>query len=222
MYNIKDISDTILNKLDVMMNRDCQAGKFSLIDIRDKYSQNMDILYIIKSGEPVYFLLLDIFPKHKNVYIHDVCVNKLHRGKGIFKKSLAFLKGHYSKKGFTNFTLDASHSTKEEGLDQKARIHIFHSAGFDINPETGYFTESGEYEIIKTSILLDTGKRVEIQSMDGDKYIVKDKSGNVSSVSIDQIEKCYDSKSHQLSCPMIMSIRRSGGNKTRKRKRSIH
>jgi hypothetical protein len=75
-----------VNKLDVMMNRDCQAGQFSLIDIRDKYSQNTDILYIIKGGEPVYFLLLDIFPKHKNVYIHDVCVNKLHRGKGIFKR----------------------------------------------------------------------------------------------------------------------------------------
>lgn len=218
VYNIKDISDTILNKLDGMMNRDCQAGKFSLIDIRDKYSQNTDILYIIKAGEPVYFLLLDVFPKHKNVYIHDVCVNKLHRGKGIFKKSLAFLKDHYSKKGFTNFTLDASDSKKEEGLDQKARIHIFHSAGFDINPETGYFTESGEYEIIKTNVLLDTGKKAEIQSMDGDKYVVKDRSGKVSSVSIDQIEKCYDSKSHQLSCPMIMPIK-AGGNKRKTRRR---
>ena len=209
--------DDILHSLDILTNKDCQPGKYTLTKIRE-IAKNTDVLYLLEKDKPIYFLLLDLFTKHKMIYIHDVCASKLHRGKGIFKKSLAFLKDHYSKKGFTNFTLDASDSKKEEGLDQKARIHIFHSAGFDINPETGYFTESGEYEIIKTNVLLDTGKKAEIQSMDGDKYVVKDRSGKVSSVSIDQIEKCYDSKSHQLSCPMIMPIK-AGGNKRKTRRR---
>ena len=211
IYNIKDVSDDILNSLNELMNRDCQPGRFSLIDIRDKYSKNTDILYLFDKDIPKYFLLLDLFDKHKMVYIHDVCVNKVYRGKKLFKQSLNVLKDYYIKKGFTNFTLDASDSIKEEGLNQKARIHIFHSAGFDVNPITGYFTEDSDYNIINTMVLLDNNEIVEIQKKDGDKYIVKNNKDKEYSINIDQIEKCLDSKLNQISCPMIMDISLSGG-----------
>ena len=213
IHNIKDIPDTILNSLNVLADKDCQPGKYSLIEIR-KMSKNTDVLYLLEKDKPIYFLLLDLFSKHKMIYIHDVCVNKLHRGKKLFKKSLTFLKSYYLKKGFTHFTLDASDSTKEEGLDQKARIHIFHSAGFDINTETGYFTASGDYKVIKTTVLLDDNQIGQIQKKEGDKYYVKDKEHPIK---ISQIEKCLDSDLKQISCPMIMHFSASGGKKTRKR-----
>jgi hypothetical protein len=214
IHNIKDISDDILNKFTKIMNRDCQAGKFSLKKIKD-LANNTDMLYMFEDETPVYFLLLDLFEKHKTLYIHDVCVNKEHRGKGIFKKSMGFLKRHYSKKGFTKFTLDASFSKKEAGLDQKARIHIFHSAGFNINTETGYFTKSGEYKVIKTNVLLDTGERVELQKMVGDKYLAKNKEGT-HLVQIDQIEKCFDAEGKQLSCPMILYFKGKQGTRRKR------
>ena len=214
--NIKAIPDDILNRLNELMNTDCQPGKFSLIDIRDKYSKNTDVLYLFEKDTPVYFLLLDLFVKHKTVYIHDVCVNKLHRGKSLFKKSLAFLKEYYLKEAYTHFTLDASDSVKEEGLNQKARIHIFHSAGFDINTETGYFTESGEYNIIKTRVQLDNKEIAEIQKKEGDTYIVRNDKGKTYSIKINQIEHCLDADSNQISCPMIMDIGSKGGRRKRR------
>jgi hypothetical protein len=174
LRSIKDTPDDILDVLTDMMNRDCQPGKFSLKELRDTYSKNTDILYIVKKNVPIYFLLLDVFPIQKMVYLHDICLSKLHRGKGIFKKSIAYLKKYYSKKGMLTFTLDASDSTKEEGLDQKARLHIFHSVGFDVNPETGFFKKTGEYAVIKTHVRLDTGMRVIIQDKKDDTYTVKD------------------------------------------------
>ena len=213
IHKIKDVSDKILNSLDKMMNKSCQGGKYTLVELRDKYSNNMDILYIIEKDEPVYVLLLDIFPKHKSLYLHDVCVGTSHRGKGIFKKSIAFMKKYYSKLGFTNFTLDASDSVKEKGLDQVARIYIFHSAGFNINPETGIFKSTGEYSIFKTNVLLDNGEKVEIQKKVGNKYSVKNKDGKKYNIAIDQIQKCYDNESNQISCPMIMRFKKT---KTRK------
>ena len=217
--NIKDVSDTILDTLNNMMNRNCQAGKFSLHDIRDKYSTNTDILYLLENDVPVYFLLLDIFAKHKTVYVHDVCINKSNRGKGLFKKSVASIAKHYSKKGFTSLTLDASDSTKEEGLNQKARIHIFHSAGFNINLETGYFKEDGNYEIIETVVSLDNGQIVKLKTHIGKSYKATDKNGHTITVDISQIANCFDGDSNQLSCPMIMHIGKNGGRKTRRRSR---
>ena len=223
IHNIKEISNDILNRLNELMNTDCQPGKFSLIDIRDKYSKNTDVLFLFDKENPVYFLLLDLFVKHKTVYIHDVCVNKLHRGKSLFRKSLTFLKDHYVKKGYATFTLDASDSTKEEGLNQKIRIHIFHKAGFDINTETGYFTETGDYTIIKTRVLLDNKEIVEIQKKESDTYIVRNDKGKTYSIKINQIEQCLDAESNQLSCPMIMELGTKGGKrktiKTRKQSR---
>jgi hypothetical protein len=212
--NIKDMPDDVLDSLDTLANKDCQSGKYSLIDIRDKYSKNTDVLYLLEKDIPVYFLLLDLFVKHKMVYIHDVCVSKLHRGKSLFKKSLTFLKKYYSNKGFTNFTLDASNSTKEEGLDQKARIYIFHSAGFDINTETGYYTKSGDYNVIKTIVLLDNKEIVEIQKKEGKKYLVKNDKDEEYSITIDQVEKCLDSDLKPISCPMIMNISLNSRKKT--------
>jgi len=212
--NIKDMPDNILDSLDILANKDCQAGKYSLVDIRDKYSKNTDVLYLLDKDTPVYFLLLDLFVKHKIVYIHDVCVSKKHRGKSLFKKSLTFLKKYYSKKGFTNFTLDASNSTKEEGLNQKARIYIFHSAGFDINTETDIYTEDGDYSTIKTIVLLDNKEIVEIQKKDGKKYIVKNDKDKEYSITIDEIEKCLDSDLKPISCPMIMNISLNSRRKT--------
>jgi hypothetical protein len=54
--------------------------------------------------------------------------------------------------------LDASDSTKEAGLDQKARLRIFSGAGFHINTETGYYTADGGYEIVATTVLLSNGE----------------------------------------------------------------
>lgn len=203
--SIKDISDDILNSLDILVNKDCQPGKYSLIKIKEM-SKNTDILYLVEKDKPIYFLLLDLYTKHKMVYIHDICISKLHRGKKLFKKSLKFLKQYYMKKGFTSFTLDASDSTKEEGFNQKARLHIFHSAGFDVNTETGYFTKSGKYKVIKTKLVLDNDETVEIQKKEGGQYHVKNKEGKEYVININQIEKCLDSELNQISCPMIMDL----------------
>jgi GNAT superfamily N-acetyltransferase len=221
IHNIKDVSDDILNSFNKVMNRDCQPGKFSLVEIRDM-AKNMDMLYLFEGDIPVYFLLLDLFVKHKNVYIHDVCVNKSHRGKGLFKESLKFLKKYYLKKGYKTFTLDASDSTKEEGLNQKIRIHIFHSAGFNINTETGYFTKSGDYTIMKTVVLLDNKEKVEIQKRNGNTYYVTNDRGEQSKINIDQIERCFDSESNFISCPMIMNMKMKtdGGRRTRRNKKA--
>ena len=216
IHDIKEVSDKVLLILDKMMRRDCQHGKFSLVKIKE-LAKNTDILYIIENEVPIYFLLLDRFDKHKTVYLHDVCASKKHRGRGVFKESITFLKKYYSKKGFKSFTLDASDSTKEAGLNQKARIHIFHSAGFDINTETGLFNKAGDYSIIKTVVLLDNGETVEIQKKTGDKYSVKNKSGKEYSVTIEQIERCFDSDGKQISCPMIMKIPKARKRKTSKK-----
>ena len=215
--SIKNIPDSILNTLDILANKDCQPGKYSLVELREM-AKNTDILYLVEKDTPIYFLLLDLFAKHKSVYIHDVCVNKLHRGKSLFKKSLTFLKEYYLKKGYTKFTLDASDSTKEEGLDQKARIHIFHSAGFDINTETGYFTNSNNYKTMKTKVLLDNNKTVEIQKKHNDKYYVKNNTGEKYDININEIKSCLDSELNPISCPMIMNISLKGGKGTRKAK----
>ena len=221
IHKIKDVSDTILQKLDTLINTHCQPGKFSLIDIRDKYSKNMELLYLFENDTPIYVLLLDIFVKHKTVYIHDVCVHTSSRGKGLFKKSLVLLKSHYSKLGFKTFTLDASDSTKEVGLDQKARIHIFHSAGFDINTETGLFNQSGDYEVIKTIVSLDDGSKVELQSCNGPNYIVRPLASPTKeyTINIKQIEHCYDSDLNQISCPMRLTIPTIAGKRKTRRRR---
>jgi hypothetical protein len=224
IYNIKRVPDAILEKLTTLMNRDCQPGKFSLVEIRDKYSKNTDVLYIIENGEPVYFLLLDHFPKHKSVYIHDVCVSKTARGQGLFKRSLGFLKTYYTERGFTHFTLDASDSTKEAGLDQKARLRIFSCAGFHINTETGYYTADGGYEIVATTVLLSNGETATILGRVGDEYRVASASAsgekNQYTVSINQIEKCFDGADNQISCPMIMMLPTAAGGKSKSRRRN--
>jgi hypothetical protein len=207
LKDIHDISDDILKSLDILAKKDCQPGKYSLIELKKIY-RHTDVLYLLDKEKPIYFVLLDRFIKHKMVYIHDVCLSKLHRGKSIFKKSLNFLKKHYVKKGYTKFTLDASDSTKEEGLDQKARIHIFHSAGFDVNTETGYFTASGDYKVMKTRVVLDTNDKAEIQKKEGNRYRVKNTAGEIYTIELGQIEKCLDADSKQISCPMIMALSR--------------
>jgi fructose/tagatose bisphosphate aldolase len=183
-------------------------------------SKNTDVLYLFEKDTPVYFLLLDLFPNHKTVYIHDVCVNKAHRGKSLFKQSIPFLKEYYKKQGFTSLTLDASDSTKEEGLDQKARIAIFHKAGFDVNTETGYFTASGDYKVIQTTVVLDTGEIVEIQKKEGENYHVKNKEGTDSVIKIHQIKQCLDSELNPVACPMILQISFHGGKRTRVSRKS--
>ena len=206
IYSLKDISDEILDKLTNLMNQNCQPGKFTLKEL-SQTTNNTDILYLLEQGEPVYFLLLDKFIKQKTVYIHDVCTSKSQRGQGTFKKSIGFLKQYYSQKGFTSFTLDASDSTKEEGLDQRARIKIFHSAGFHINPETGYYKSNGDYEIIKTIVQLNTGNKDEIQERTCEIYVGKTNP----KITIDQIVQCYDSDSNQISCPMRIELPKAGG-----------
>jgi len=213
--NIKRVSDAILEKLTTLVNRDCQPGKFSLVEIRDKYAKNMDIFYIFENEEPVYFLLLDRFPKHKTVYIHDVCVSKRARGQGLFKRSLGFLKAYYAKRGFTYFTLDASDSVKEAGLDQKARIRIFSGAGFDINTETGYYTAKGAYEIVPTTVLLSNGETGTILGRMDDDYRFASSQKKEYMISINQIEKCFDGSEKQISCPMIMLLSTEGGKNRR-------
>jgi len=220
IHNIKDVSDKILDDLTTVMNRDCQVGKFTLKEIRDKYSKHTDICYLFVKDVPVYFLLLDIFPKQKIIYIHDVCKSKAQDVKGIFKSSLAFLTSHYSKKGFKKFTLDASDSTKESGLNQKARIQIFSKAGFVISPETGLFNESGDYKTINTIVSLTSGEKVTIQSINKvspETYNVKTNTNAIKQISQSEIVNCYDDNSNQISCPMMMIIPKNAGKrKTRK------
>ena len=222
IHNLKDVSDTILDELTTVINRDCQVGKFTLKEIRDKYSKNTDICYLFDKNTPIYFLLLDVFPKHKTIYIHDVCKSKLQEVKGIFKSSIAFLTSHYSKKGFKTFTLDASDSTKESGLNQKARISIFSKAGFVINPETGLFNESGDYNIFKTVVSLTSGEKVTIQSKSKttpNAYTVKTNANTTKQINQNEIVYCYDEKMNKISCPMMMDIvKNAGKRKTRKQR----
>ena len=76
--------------------------------------------------------------------------------------------------------------------------------------------------MIKTKVVLDTKEIVEIQKKEGDAYLVKNKKGEESSVTIDQIEKCLDSELHPISCPMILHISSKKGTlrKTQKRRTS--
>jgi hypothetical protein len=102
------------------------------------------------------------------------------------------------------------------GLNQKARIAIFHKAGFDINTETGYFTASGDYKVIKTIVVLDNGDIVEIQKKEGEHYHVKNMDGVKSVIDIHQIKQCLDSELHPLpACPMILQLSFHRGNHTR-------
>lgn len=219
-YIIKDIkvvSDTDLIELTKLMNKDCQPGKYSLIELRDTFAKTMDILYIKDDDKFIHFMLLDIFPKHKSVYIHDVCVAKSHRGQGIFKSALAFLKTHYKKKGIETFRLDASDSTKEKGLDQKARIAIFTKAGFHINPKTDVWNDKGEFDIVATKVKLESGNTVEIIKPEKDnQYTVKNTDGTTSIVAGTDIKRCYGLDGKYISCPMILNLKSK--RKTRKRK----
>lgn len=222
IQDIKSVSDEILKELTDLMNKDCQPGKYSLAEIRDKFAKNMDILYIKDGKTYIHFMLIDIFAKHKSIYLHDVCVSMLHRGKGIFKMSLSYLIPYYSKKGITKITLDASDSTKEEGLDQKARIAIFTKAGFHINPKTDAWSENGEFNILDTKVLLDSGEIVEIKDILKDnKYSVKKTNGDLQSINSSEIKRCYGLNNDYVSCPMIMNISsRKGGNKRKTQRRN--
>ena len=219
IQDIKSVNDEILEELDDLMDKDCQGGKYSLAEVRDKFAKNMDILYI-KDGETyIHILLIDIFPKHKTIYLHDVCVSTLYRGQGIFKKALQYLSKYYQKEGFLTITLDASDSTKEEGLDQKARIAIFTKAGFHINPKTDVWTETGEFSILDTKVLLESGETVEIKSFKDNKYSVKGSKGS-STIDSSEIKRCYGLNDEYISCPMILNISsKNGGKKRKTRKR---
>jgi hypothetical protein len=115
--------------------------------------------------------------------------------------------------------LDASDSTKEAGLDQKARLRIFSGAGFDINTETGYYTAEGAYEIVPTTVLLSNGETGTVLGRAGDDYSVT-YEGKQHTVPINQIEKCYDGAANQISCPMIMMLPSTGGRSRRRSRRS--
>ncbi len=219
IQDIKSVSDEILKELTDLMNKDCQPGKYSLAEVRDKFAKNMDILYIKDDKTYIHFILIDIFSKHKTVYLHDVCVSMLYRGQGIFKKALQYLSRYYEKKGFHTVTLDASDSTKEEGLDQKARIAIFAKAGFHINPKTDAWSENGDFNVLDTKVLLDSGKVVEIKSfLKDNKYSVK--GSGLSTIDASEIKRCYGLNDEYVSCPMILNIgSRNGGNKRKTKKR---
>ena len=220
LKDIKVVSDRDLIQLTKLMNKDCQPGKYSLMEVRDKFAKTMDILYIKDGDEFIHFMLLDIFPKHNSVYLHDVCVANSHRGQGIFKNALAFIKTHYKKKGIETLTLDASDSTKEEGLDQKARIAIFTKAGFHINPKTDVWNEKGEFDIVPTKVKLESGNTVEIIKPEKDnQYTVNNTDGTISTIATADIKQCYGLDGKFISCPMILNLRSKGGKrKTRKRK----
>lgn len=219
IQDIKSVSDEILKELTDLMNKDCQPGKFTLSEVRDKFAKTMDILYIQDGKSYIHFMLIDVFNKHKTVYLHDVCVSTHYRGQGIFKKSLLYLSKYYQKKGFHTITLDASDSTKEAGLDQKARIAIFARAGFTINPKTEVWDEKGEFNILDTKVLLDSGESVTILNKRKDgKYSVRptDSKETVSTIDISDIKKCYGLNDEYVSCPMIQTIPSNSGGKKRK------
>jgi GNAT superfamily N-acetyltransferase len=205
LHDITTVSDEILMKLTTVMNSDCQPGKYSLVEIRDKYvaAGGMDIFYMKDGAVHSQCMLLDIYPKHKSVYIHDVCVAKTHRGQGLFKKAVEFLAKHYAKRGFKKLTLDASDSTKEAGLDQKARVAIFSKAGFKVSPMTDTWDSKGEYKSVPTRVLLDSGS-----------------IGNANSP-IGEIKRCYGLDDEFISCPMSMDISKKSGGKKRKTRRTV-
>ena len=221
IQDIKTVSDEILKELTVIMNRDCQPGKFTLAEVRDRFAKTMDILYIKEGKTYIHFMLIDIFNKHKTVYLHDVCVSTVYRGQGIFKKALQYLSKYYQKKGFHTITLDASDSTKEAGLDQKARIAIFAKAGFRINPKTEAWDENGEFIILDTKVLLDSGKVVTIlKNIKDTTYSVKYSNGIVSTVEIGEIKRCYGLNDEYVSCPMSQTILAKNGGKKRKTRKT--
>jgi len=223
IHSIQEIDDEVLKQLSTLLDKDCQPGKYSLIELRDLFKAKTDILYGKQNDILINVILIDVFPKHKSVYLHDVCVANSHRGQGIFNKGLQFLIKHYKTKGIKTITLDASDSTKEKGLNQKARIAIFSKSGFSINPTTDIWKENGEFDIVPTAVELNTGEVVELQD---DSYTVKDKSQKEYTIRIDQIERCKALGSY-VSCPMKMNIPTNGG-KTKKsslmrrRKRQHH
>jgi len=221
IHDITTVSDEILKELTILMNRDCQPGKFTLAELRDRVAKPMDIVYIQDGKTYIHFMLIDVFPKHKTIYLHDVCVSTEYRGQGIFKKALHYISKHYQKKGFHTITLDASDSTKEAGLDQKARIAIFAKAGFRINPKTEAWNEKGEFTILDTKVLLDSGKVVTIlKNIKDTSYSVKYSNGIVSIIDIGEITRCYGLNDDYVSCPMIQTILAKNGGKKRKTRKT--
>ena len=49
LKDIKVVSDTDLIELTKLMNKDCQPGKHSLMEVRDKFAKTMDILYTARN-----------------------------------------------------------------------------------------------------------------------------------------------------------------------------
>lgn len=49
LKDIKVVSDRDLIQLTKLMNKDCQPGKYSLMEVRDKFAKTMDILYTARN-----------------------------------------------------------------------------------------------------------------------------------------------------------------------------
>jgi len=202
--NINDIQDDILEKLDKNQS-DCWKiikNKNSSF-LRKKY--NYDVMYIIEKNKIIFSTFINVYKKHNYIYLNSVCTSKDHRGKGLFKNALKFMIDHYKKLGFSSIKLNADNE-KKSGLNQKKRIEIFHSAGFEIDPEFEQWDNNNNYIIKPTIALLDNHEIVEfINEYNVKTYGIKDNKYNIT---FDQVDKCYKKydKLIEYGCPMILRL----------------
>lgn len=88
-------------------------------------------VYFVKKDENIVFCAL-ILSKYPTLYLYYICVPKLVRGSGMFKKCFSYLKRLYIKKGYRYFALDASDEVGQN-INQQVRLQIFSKMGFRIS-----------------------------------------------------------------------------------------
>ena len=184
--NIKNINDDILKKLDKSQSDCWKITEMNSSISRKK--QNYDVMYMIENDKIIFSTYINVYKKHKFVYLHSVCALNEYRGKGLFRKALDYIKDYYKKLGFASIKLNAGNEV-ENGLNQKKRVEIFNKVGFEIDPILDYYDDNGNYKQTKTKVKLDNGKIVEYN---------KDIKN--------QVEKCYHD-STEYPCPMILELR---------------
>jgi len=188
--NIKNINDDILKKLD-----ESQSDCWKITEMNSSLSRkkhNYDVMYMIEKNKIIFSTYINVYKKHKFVYLNSICASNEYRGKGLFRKALDYIKDYYKKLGFESIKLNAD-NTDDNGLNQKKRIEIFNKVGFEIDPILDYYDDKNNYIQTKTKVKLDNGKIVEYN---------KDIEN--------QVEKCYYD-SIEYPCPMILHLRQLGG-----------
>ena len=208
--NILNVNKEILEELDIHQE-ECwkEKDKVSRFQAnwvkRDKrkfyvnYLRNME-------GKIIFSCILstDKIKNEKFIYIRGVCVSPSEKNKGIFKKSLLFIKSFFKNLGFHTIRLNAEIETINE-IDQSTRLKIFHKSGLTLDPLTIDYKNKNKF--YNTIIKLKDHSFVKILSFDSEKnkYKVEMIDKKIKHIDIGMIDFCMKQKEKYV-CPMIMHM----------------